>query len=134
MEKLKKSLEREEESKILIDTSVLIEYYKKRRLEELGENAISIITAIEFIRGISEEKQEKVLNIFKEMFEIIEIDLSMVIPFSKIYRDLKRRGELIDDADLYIGCTAIITGYPLYTHNKKHFKRLERYGLKLYEL
>ena len=84
----------------MIDTSVLIEYYKKRRLEELGGNAISIITAIEFIRGISEEKQEKVLNIFKEMFEIIEIDLSMIIPFSKIYRDLKRRGELIDDASI----------------------------------
>ena len=64
MEKLKKSLEREEESKILIDTSVLIEYYKKRRLEELGRNAISIITAIEFIRGISEEKQKKKFSIF----------------------------------------------------------------------
>jgi predicted nucleic acid-binding protein len=64
------------------------------------ENPISIITAIEFIRGISEEKQKKVFDIFKEMFEIIEIDLSMIIPFSKIYRDLKNRGELIDDASI----------------------------------
>jgi len=132
LKKLKKKLEKEE-SKILVDTSVLIDYFKKRRLEELGGEAISIITAVEFIRGISEHKQEQVLNIFKELFEIVYIDEEIIIPFSKIYRQLKKRGMLIDDADLYIACTAIIKNYPLWTKNKKHFERLKEFGLKIYD-
>jgi len=51
----------------------------------------------------------------------------------EIYNDLKRKGKMLDDADLLIGCTAIAKGYKLFTNNKKHFERLKDYGLKFYK-
>lgn len=38
----------------------------------------------------------------------------------------------IDDRDLLIGATAIALNMHLYTRNKKHYSRLQKYGLKLY--
>jgi len=48
-----------------------------------------------------------------------------------MYRDLKKRGELVDERDLLIAATAIALGVPLKTRNTAHYQRLTRYGLKL---
>jgi len=48
-----RNLEENSNSEILIDTCVIINYYKKRKIIEIEGNAISIITLLEFLRGIS---------------------------------------------------------------------------------
>jgi len=47
-------------SNLLIDTSILINYSKKRKIEEIINNSISVITLIEFLRyfGRKDERIE----------------------------------------------------------------------------
>ena len=126
-----RNLEENSNSEILIDTCVIINYYKKRKIIEIEGNAISIITLLEFLRGIPDNKRKEMLNLLKCMFKVINID-DIILKYCEIYNELKRKGKILDDADLLIGCTAITKGYKLFTNNKKHFERLKDYGLKFY--
>lgn len=123
--------------KLIIDTSVLIDLIKKRKIEELlkysGAN-ISIITLFEFLRGIkTKQGRLRAAKDLRKLFNIIGLDEFTVILAAEIYKQLEQKGQpLHDDGDLLIGATAIAKGYTLWTKNKKHFKRLEPYGLKLY--
>ncbi|WP_048151246.1 type II toxin-antitoxin system VapC family toxin [Palaeococcus ferrophilus] len=117
----------------MIDTSVLIEIYRERKLEEHAGSVISVITLFEFIRGIrSERKRVAVLRGLESIFRVEHLDDLTLLMASKIYRELKRRGTPIEDADLLIGATAIAKGYKVWTKNKRHFKRLEEFGLKFW--
>ena len=44
---------------------------------------------------------------------------------------LKERGDLVDFRDLFIASICIENKLELLTNNKKHFERLEQFGLKL---
>ncbi len=119
-------------SGILIDTSVLIDLYKKRKLEEYAGSAISVITLFEFTRGIrGEKKRVAVLKRLEKIFKVEGLDNLTLLMASKMYRKLKEKGELLEDADLLIGATAVVKGYVVWTKNVKHFKRLEKFGVKL---
>ena len=66
----------------------------------------------------------------------ILIDSLEVIPFGVCIdafchqkARLRRLGQMIEDSDLYIGCTALALGIPLATENVKHMERIE--GLKI---
>jgi len=119
---------------LLIDTSVLIDHFKRRTHLELWGNAISTITLLEFLRGVpGEERRKMFLKELQKLFKIEEIDGPVVLTYCRLYRALKRNGELIEDADLLIAATAIARGYTLWTRNIKHFKRLEKLGLRLFE-
>jgi len=116
----------------LIDTSVLIDLYKKRKLEEYAGSAISVITLFEFTRGIKgERKRVAVLKRLEKIFKVEQLDNLTLLTAAKMYRRLKERGELIEDADLLIGATAVVKGYVVWTRNLKHFKRLEQFGVRL---
>lgn len=91
-----------------------------------------MITLLEFLRGVSgEERRKKFLRELRKLLEIEAVDESVVLTYCKLYRALKRNGELIEDADLLIAATAIARGYTLWTKNIKHFERLEKFGLRL---
>ena len=60
------------------------------------------------------------------------IESLSVIPFGACVQEfckqkarLRRVGKLIEDSDLYIGCTALALGIPLATENVKHLRRIE---------
>lgn len=119
-------------SGILIDTSVLIDLYKKRKLEEYAGSAVSVITLFEFTRGIKgERKRVAVLKRLEKIFKVEHIDNITLLTAANMYRKLKENGELLEDADLLIGATAVAKGYLVWTRNIKHFKRLEKFGVRL---
>lgn len=73
-----------------------------------------------------------VLKRLEKLFKVEPLDNVTILMASKIYRVLKKRGQRIGDADLLIGATAITKGYLVWTNNKRHFKRMEEFGLKLF--
>jgi len=117
---------------IILDTDVLIEVIK--RGVEPGDWAISIITLIEFLRGVSPGKVGAVKDRLERAFTVIPLTNEVVETYCRLYRKLKERGELIPDADLLIAATSIALKAPLATLNVKHFGRLEREGLELVDL
>ncbi len=119
-------------SGLLIDTSILINYSKKRKIEEIINNSISVITLIEFLRyfGRKDERIE-VKKTLEDLFSVVFIDNDIIDNYCGLYNELKKEGRLIEDADLLIAATAISKNLVLWTENRKHFERLTNYGLRL---
>jgi predicted nucleic acid-binding protein len=113
--------------KKLIDTSALVEDLRRGVFEE---GALSVITLIEVLRGVSEGKRESVKSLLEESYAILGIDNSVVLTYCELYSELRKRGELVPDADLLVAATALAHGLTLVTKDR-HFERLEKYGLKL---
>jgi len=111
----------------LIDTSVLIEDLKKGVYEE---GSISIITLIEFLRGVPPEKRGEVKRLLETSFEVLSIDNRVILKYCELYTLLRQKGELIPDADLLIAATAMANNLVLTTKDE-HFERLKELGLKV---
>ena len=123
--------------KSLLDTSILIAFLRgeedvvakvEEYLEEFDRLSLSIITYYEILRGLKYIDNEKKLRDFEELMdksEIITLDREIIDKASGIYADLKRRGELVEDADILIAASCPVEGMILVTDNEEHFRRIE---------
>ena len=87
----------------------------------------SLITHFEVMRGfkaINATTQLRNYEVLRIGHEVLPITESVVVRAADIYADLHRRGELIPDADLIIGATALEYGCALATNNVGHFGRI----------
>ncbi len=117
----------------MIDTSVLVEYSRARKLEVLDGSYISIITLLEFLRYYKNDNVRKeIKSLLESFFKIIDLTNDVVLTYCKLYASLKARGLQIGDADLLIASSALANDLTLYTFDFKHFERLEEFGLKLW--
>jgi tRNA(fMet)-specific endonuclease VapC len=128
---------------ICLDSTVIIDFLKGRKeavevvkkYKEDNSLVVTEISVFEIFLGIYLKKliDNNELTKVREFFKSIE-----VLPFdnlsgeiaSKIYSSLSKKGELIEQNDIFIasimnknGCKKIIT------RNKKHFSRID--GLKV---
>ncbi|HIE23834.1 MAG TPA: type II toxin-antitoxin system VapC family toxin [Candidatus Korarchaeota archaeon] len=114
---------------VMVDTDFLIDVERGKASLPKAQLFLSWISLYEFLRGrkdflIAKEKLEKVFIILLPSNEVLRKSV-------EIYRDLRSRGELIEERDLLVGATAISFGLPLLTKNRSHYERLTRYGLVL---
>jgi len=127
--------------KSILDTNILTAFLKDNPkvvnkvaeyLDEYDKLTISVITYYEILRGLKEIGNKKKLKLFYEMAEkseIIILTVKIMDKASDIYLELKRNGELIEDADILVAASAIANDLVLITDNEKHFRRIE--GLKV---
>jgi len=118
---------------ILVDTSILIDYYRKTEkanstwvalVRQGYKFAISAVTKYEIYSGATKNQ----LSFWDNILQAIE-----VIPFDEVSAQtavginsaLKTKRKQIDIADLFIAATAISYNLSLATLNKKHFERIE---------
>jgi len=111
----------------LFDTDVILGMLRERR-HEMG--AVSIITLIEVLRGLEAGKRPKVKELLEESFNVLSLDNKVIETYCDLYRELKKKGVSIPDADLLIAATAISCNMTLKTRDE-HFERLRELGLKL---
>jgi len=114
---------------VLVDTDYLIDVEKGRAELPRAQVVISWITLYEFIRGRSDYAEAK--SELERALVVAYPTNDVLVKAVEVYRDLKKRGELIDERDLLIAATAIALGIPLKTKNVSHYQRLVKYGLKL---
>lgn len=118
----------------LLDTNICIYHIKglydiDKKIETAGiENCfLSEITIAELKFGVenSENKKKNKDDVeeFIKLFKVIPIS-SCLDTYATEKTKLKKQGNLIDDFDLLIGCTAIANDFILVTRNVKHFERL----------
>ena len=122
--------------KYLLDTDISVfflrgKYNINQKLKEIigYDNCfISEITLAELKYGA--ELSEKVIenlhsvNEFANKLGVLPIYNSLDL-YAKEKARLKKLGNMIDDFDLLIGCSAIKNGLILVTNNEDHFKRIE---------
>ena len=125
---------------ILLDTSILIDFFRKKdksktAFVQLADHYtqffISAITEYEIRSGINPEQEtfwEEVLG----QIEVVPFDSQIVSVATDINRALKRKNKQIAIPDLFIAATAVAVKVPLATFNRKHFDRIE--GLTLADL
>jgi predicted nucleic acid-binding protein len=117
---------------ICLDTDILIDAFKSDVRKIIGYYT-TCINLYEFLRGLAFIGKD--LDEFKLWIEInlnvLCIDNNSLKVASKIYAELRKKGEIIEDPHLLIASICIANNLPLITHNKKHFKRLEKFGLKV---
>ena len=120
------------EDLILLDTSVLIDFFRKKNrnasfLYKLSADTnsfcISVVTHFEIYCGINLKQESFWSNFFSDIISIpYNISLNQIAV--ETYQFLKRKGVNIDFKDLIIASTAIQSGYTLATFNKKHFENI----------
>jgi len=122
---------------ICLDTSVLIDYYRKKDKSKslfykLTERytffAVSAITKYELYLGNTEEQ-----NIFWDKFfsqiSVLPFDTNSARNAANIYKQLKTKNKLIEAPDILIAGTVMQFNLPLATLNRKHFERIN--GLEM---
>lgn len=105
----------------LLDANIITALIKRElkiidKIERLPTNDmpifISVITYYEIERGliaVNATRKLEIFNNFLDKYQILFLDdLNIAKKASQIYANLKRRGCLIQDADILIAATAII--------------------------
>lgn len=121
-----------ENETILIDTSILIDYFRKKEKQSTTfyklflkyKIAVSSVTEFEFLAGAKEEHFEFVDTLFKKL-TVLPFDSECAKKAKNIYLDLKSKNKLIELPDIFIASTALANSLLFSTINEKHFKRIE---------
>lgn len=122
---------------LLIDTSVLIEYFRKTKKDEtffykLAEShanfCISTITKYEVLVG-SNPQQDGFWQKLFDSIAIITFDDATALETVQIRKELKAKSENLGFEDMAIAATARQKGFPLATLNDKHFKKTTNLNL-----
>lgn len=125
----------------LLDTSVIIDYLRgKEKTVDLVDNIEGNLTSsyvclaelFEGVYRVNDRKhvKEAVLNFFTSLTTIFGLNFEIAESFGKIRKELKTKGNIIEDIDIFIAATSIVYDLTLVTHNKEHFSRVR--DLKIY--
>lgn len=118
---------------VLVDTSILIDFYRKTdkansvwiALVRQGyQFSISAITKYEIYSGASQSQSAFWDSIFQEV-TVVPFDESAVNAAVRINATLKRKRKQIALADLFIAATAVSNKTLFATLNRKHFDRID---------
>jgi predicted nucleic acid-binding protein len=119
---------------ILIDTSILIDYFRKQNKEKTilyhlfskeEDLAISVITKYELMFG-SNQQQDLFWIALLQKVHIISLDESIIDENVRIKKELKTKNQEIGLADMLIAATAKFHQFKLATLNINHFKRVNQ--------
>ncbi len=94
--------------------------------------AISNIVHYEIQRGIfyrQSKKLQKDFDIFCKYIPVIPITNDDFLQAARIYAELRHSGKIIEDADIFIGASAIVNNAVLATNNEEHLGRIN--GLRI---
>ena len=125
---------------ILLDTGILIEFFRKKNkaksiLYQLSlqpfEFKVAAISYYEILLG-SNDSQKDFWGQFFDRIQVLPFDSVAAGIAAEIYQQLKSENQLIDIADILIGSIAISNQISLATLNSKHFIRINK--LKLVDL
>ncbi len=80
------------------------------------------------LRGILKNKRKAVKKLLEEAFDVILLENDVIESYCEVYSELRKRGELIPEADMLIAASAIAKKLKLVTKDR-HFLRLGSLGL-----
>lgn len=119
--------------KVLVDTSVIIDYLRKTNKEKslfwkiinAHDCFISTVTVFELYSGVKDDKHIEAIDKVLSFLEILDFNTHQAKLASDTFRTLKKKNNLIEFRDIFIASCAIYENIPLVTLNTKHFKRIE---------
>jgi tRNA(fMet)-specific endonuclease VapC len=122
----------------LIDTSILIEFEKKRlNLDDHidpgtdDEYHLSVITVSELLHGVhraepssTQARRAAIVDALLSRFPILDIDLETARCHARIWADLEASGNIVGSHDLWLAATCLAHGFAIVTANVREFRRV----------
>ncbi len=96
-------------------------------LQQYGHFTFSVFTIYEILKGLKAKRASVQMITFLRLCQrsrVLPITSSIAERAADIYIDLKQKGQLIPDADIFIAATALEHGLVLVTNNLRHFQRI----------
>lgn len=122
---------------VLVDTSILIDYFRKKDKEKSVlvalvkqgyKYCISSVTEYEIYRGALLGQISFWDNLLQKV-QVLSFDKATSRVAVDINAELKRKRKQIEIPDLFIAATAITNNLSLATLNRKHFERIDNLQL-----
>lgn len=122
---------------LMIDTSVLMDYFRKTNkansrlvahFQNFEQIYISTITEFEIYNGATKIHQE-FWNGLLTRISVLNFDREAAREAAEVVTQLKAKRKTIDKPDLFIAATAITNNLTLDTLNTKHFIHIESLSL-----
>ena len=122
---------------VILDTSVLIDYFRKKDKEKTFfvhltnkflESCISSIAEFEIYVGATSTQLAFWKSILQEM-NVLPFDSKAAHEAVSILHQHKQKRKTIDKADLFIAAISLANSLPIATLNRKHFEHID--GLTL---
>ncbi len=125
----------------LLDTNICIyvinhkpqQVFERFRQYQLGQLAVSSITASELAFGVEKsgsERNKQALKKFLSPLEILPYDEQAVWHYAQLRHDLQSKGQTIGSLDMLIAAHALALDVVLVTNNTKEFECIERLKLE----
>jgi len=122
-----------EDRGILVDTTILVDFLRKRnkektllwKLKEMYATlSISSISVFELFAGAIDNVKVKNVQSLLKWLEVIEFDEELGEMAGGIFIELKKQNKIIDFRDLFIGTTAVFYNLEIATLNISHFENI----------
>lgn len=125
----------------LLDTSVIIDCLRGKKEVTLevskleGPVCSSFVCLAELYEGVARDREpaeleKKTLSFFETFSIIFGLDEKIAREFGRIRKELKVRGNVIEDLDLLLAATCLANDLTLVTGNSKHFSRVRALAIK----
>lgn len=120
--------------RILIDTSVWIEYFRNRSSnisnkvdEALSKKEVFVpkIVIAELIQGAKSEREVSIIRDFLEAFHIIDQKEDTWVKAGELFFNLKKKGKMVNLTDCYIAVIAQEHHCQIFTLDE-HFKEIQK--------
>ena len=125
------------DKELMIDTSILIDYFRKTdkansklisHFKQFDTIYISAITEFEIFNGATESHKRFWEGVISRLV-VLDFDRKSAREAAEIVTKLKVKRKSIDKPDLFIAATAIVNGLTLDTLNVKDFFHIESLNL-----
>ena len=126
---------------MLLDTCFLVDILREskqknegsatKKLLSLGELplSISLFSVCELMAGVEKSSdsagERRNIELLLEHLKIVYPETGFAVIYGEIYGNLSKKGIMIPQMDLLIGCHAKILNIPLLTRDINHFTRIQ---------
>jgi len=130
------------EARYLLDTDTVIFWLKERypqinqKIETLEPDRLflSTVTVAELYFGAyNSSRIEENVSLIDELtseFQVVSLGMDAGRFFGREKAELKRKGEILPDSDLFIAAIAVSNDLVLVSNNERHFSRIEELRLE----
>lgn len=127
-----------ETQRILIDTSLIIDFFRKKNkakaplthlFRQNYDLYISTLTIYELLCGAKSPQLQKDTEELLNLFQALDFGPKEAEKAALLYKQLKRQNQLIETIDLLISATALTYSLEIATLNKEHFLRIKDVNL-----
>lgn len=122
-----------EYSRVVVDTSIFIDYLRSRektntdlyKIPSSKKIYLSSVTLYELLMGATNDQKRNDVRLLTEDIIVLPFDEEVSLRASELYHELRKTNKMIEFRDIFIAATCLVHSLPIMTTNKIHFQRIE---------